>query len=127
MMRLTNCGGVLKPEQLRAIGTVAREYATGPIENPEFGNGRVDFTTRQSVRLHWIKLEDVPAVWETLESVGVSSRSSGGDTVRNISGCPAAGKDVHEYGESRELLNRIQEGIRGDDRLRTRPGSAISR
>ena len=120
MMRLTNCGGVLEPGQLRAIGEVAREYATGPVENPEWGNGFVDFTTRQSIQLHWLKLEDIPDIWEKLEAVGVSSRSAGGDTMRNISGCPVAGKG-EEYVESRELLDEIQEDIRGDDALSNMP------
>lgn len=121
MMRLTNCGGVLEPGQLRAIGEVACEYATGPVENPEFGDGWIDFTTRQSVQLHWIKLENVPEIWEKLESVGVSSRSAGGDTMRNISGCPVAGKDAHEYVETRPLLDRIQANLRGDDALCSMP------
>ncbi|MCU4800685.1 ferredoxin--nitrite reductase [Halobacteria archaeon HArc-gm2] len=120
MMRLTNCGGVLEPGQLRAIGEVARDYARGPVENPEFGNGWIDFTTRQSIQLHWLKLEDVPEIWEKLEAVGVSSRSAGGDTMRNISGCPVAGK-ADEYVESRELLDEIQAGIRGDDALCNMP------
>ncbi|MCG1002896.1 MULTISPECIES: nitrite/sulfite reductase [Halobacterium] len=120
MMRLTNCGGVLEPDQLRAIGEVARDYAHGPAENPEFGNGWLDFTTRQSIQLHWLKLEDIPEIWEKLESVGVSSRSAGGDTMRNISGCPVAGK-ADEYVESRDLLDEIQEGIRGDDDLANMP------
>ncbi|SFR88176.1 ferredoxin-nitrite reductase [Halomicrobium zhouii] len=120
MMRLTNCGGVLEPGQLQAIGEVARDYAKGPVENPEFGNGWVDFTTRQSIQLHWLKLEDIPEIWEKLEAVGVSSRSAGGDTMRNISGCPVAGK-ADEYVESRELLDEIQAGIRGDDALCNMP------
>jgi ferredoxin-nitrite reductase len=120
MMRLTNCGGVIEPGQLRAIGEVAREYATGPVENPEFGNGYIDLTTRQSIQLHWLKLEDVPEIWEKLEAVGVSSRSAGGDTMRNISGCPVAGK-AQEYVESRELLDEIQTEIRGDDELCNMP------
>ena len=120
MMRLTNCGGMLEPGQLRAIGEVARDYAKGPVENPEFGNGWVDFTTRQSIQLHWLKLEDIPEIWEKLEAVGVSSRSAGGDTMRNISGCPVAGK-AEEYVESRELLDEIQAGIRGDDTLCNMP------
>ncbi|MCH7662115.1 MAG: ferredoxin--nitrite reductase, partial [Euryarchaeota archaeon] len=120
MMRLTNCGGVLEPGQLRAIGEVAREYATGPAENPEFGNGWVDLTTRQSIQLHWLKLEDVPAIWEKLEEVGVSSRSAGGDTMRNISGCPVAGK-AEEYVESRPILDEIQGTIREDDDLCSMP------
>jgi len=120
MMRLTNCGGVLEPGQLRAIGEVAREYAEGPVANPEFGNGYIDLTTRQSVQIHWLRLEDIPEIWERLESVGISSRSAGGDTMRNISGCPVAGK-AEEYVETRELLDEIQADIRGDDDLRNMP------
>jgi len=120
MMRLTNCGGVLEPGQLRAIGEVARDYASGPVDNPEFGDAWIDFTTRQSIQLHWLKLEDIPEIWDKLESVGVSSRSAGGDTMRNISGCPVAGK-AEEYVDSRELLDEIQEGIRGDDALCNMP------
>ncbi|MFU1781064.1 nitrite/sulfite reductase [Haloarcula japonica] len=120
MMRLTNCGGVLEPDQLRAIGEVARDYAKGPAENPEFGNGWIDLTTRQSIQLHWLKLEDIPEIWEKLEAVGVSSRSAGGDTMRNISGCPVAGK-AEEYVESRPILDEIQETIRDDDDLANMP------
>ncbi|MFC6719550.1 nitrite/sulfite reductase [Natrialbaceae archaeon GCM10025810] len=120
MMRLTNASGILEPGQLRAIGEVAREYATGPVANPEFGNGWIDLTTRQSIQLHWLKLEDVPAIWEHLESVGVSSRSAGGDTMRNISGCPLHGK-AEELVESGPLLERFQEELRGDDRLSNMP------
>jgi ferredoxin-nitrite reductase len=120
MMRLTNCGGVLEPGQLRAIGEVARDYAAGPVENPEFGDSWIDLTTRQSIQLHWLKLEDVPEIWEKLEATGVSSRSAGGDTMRNISGCPVAGKG-DEYVESREILDEIQTEIRGDDDLCNMP------
>ncbi|RQG89007.1 ferredoxin--nitrite reductase [Natrarchaeobius halalkaliphilus] len=120
MMRLTNCGGVLEPGQFRAISEVSREYASGPVENPEFGATWIDFTTRQSIQLHWLKLEDIPAIWEKLESVGVSSRSAGGDTMRNISGCPVAGK-AEEFVESRPVLNEIQETIREDDGLSNMP------
>ncbi|MFT4882639.1 MAG: ferredoxin-nitrite reductase [Natronomonas sp.] len=120
MMRLSNANGVLEPDQLRAIGEVARDYATGPVENPEFGNGYIDLTTRQSVQLHWLKLEDVPEIWEKLESVGVTSRSAGGDTMRNIAGCPLAGKG-EEYVETQPLLDRFQTELRGDDALANLP------
>ena len=121
MMRLTNCNGRLEPGQLRAIGEVAREYAVGPVSNPEFGNGWIDFTTRQSIQLHWIKLEDVPAVWEKLESVGVTSRSAGGDTMRNISGCPVAGKSPDEIIDTLPILDRFQAEIREDNSLCNMP------
>lgn len=120
MLRLTNCGGVLEPGQLRAVGEVAREYATGPVENPEFGDAWIDLTTRQSIQLHWLKLEDIPAVWEHLEGVGLTSRSAGGDTMRNVSGCPLAGK-ADEYVPTRGLLDRIQDELRDDDALANMP------
>ncbi len=120
MMRLTNASGILAPGQLRAIAEVARDYATGPVENPEFGNGWVDFTTRQSIQLHWLTLEDVPEIWETLEAVGVSSRSAGGDTMRNISGSALHGK-VEEYVESGPLLEKFQNELRDDDALANMP------
>ncbi|SEH13344.1 ferredoxin-nitrite reductase [Natronorubrum sediminis] len=120
MMRLTNASGILEPGQLRAIGEVAGEYATGPVENPEFGNGWIDLTTRQSVQLHWLKLEDVPEIWEQLEAEGVHSRSAGGDTMRNISGSALHGK-VEEYVDSGPLLERFEEDLRGDDALANMP------
>mgnify|MGYP000041246762 FL=1 len=121
MMRLTNANGILEPDQLRAIAEVARDYASGPVSNPEFGDSWIDLTTRQSIQLHWIKLEDIPEIWEKLESVGVTTRSSGGDTMRNISGSPVAGKDADEVIDTLPLLERFQEEIRGDDDLCNMP------
>jgi ferredoxin-nitrite reductase len=121
MMRLSNAGGVLSPGQLRAIGEVAREYASGPVENPVFGDAWIDLTTRQSVQLHWIELEDVPAIWEKLESVGVHSHSSGGDSMRNISACPVAGRDTNEFIDSRDLVERFDTELRREDAMANLP------
>lgn len=121
MLRLTNANGILEPGQLRAIAEVARDYASGPVSNPEFGDSWIDLTTRQSVQLHWIELEDIPEIWEKLEAVGVTTRSSGGDTMRNISGSPVAGKDANEVIDTLPLLERFQEEIRGDDDLCNMP------
>jgi len=121
MLRLANANGQLTAEQLRAIGEVARDYAAGPIDDPEFGDTWIDLTTRQSIQLHWIKLEDVPAIWDKLESVGVTTRSAGGDTMRNIVGCPVAGKDTAELVETLPILERLEEDLRGDDTLANMP------
>ncbi len=121
MMRLANVNGVLEPGQLRAIGEVAREYATGPVENPEFGDAWIDLTTRQSIQLHWLKLEDIPEIWEKLEAVGVSSRSAGGDTMRNVVGCPVAGRDKHELVPAAPVLEEIKSDLRADDALANMP------
>jgi ferredoxin-nitrite reductase len=121
MMRLTNCDGMLEPGQFRALADVAAEYATGPVENPEFGDAWLDLTTRQSVQLHWVKLADVPDIWDRLEAAGLTTRSSGGDTMRNVTGTPTAGKDAREVLDTTPILEEIQEEIRGDDALANMP------
>ncbi|TKX78889.1 ferredoxin--nitrite reductase, partial [Halorubrum sp. SD626R] len=63
MMRIGTPNGVLEPGQLRVVGEIADEYARGPGTNPIFGDAYADFTTRQSIQLHWIELSDVPAIF----------------------------------------------------------------
>jgi len=97
MMRVGVPMGRLTPEQLRVVGEIAREYADGPVENPAFGDAWADFTTRQSIQLHWIRLEDVPAIFDRLDEVGLSTIQACGDSWRNIVGSPVAGRDADEH------------------------------
>jgi sulfite reductase (ferredoxin) len=86
MMRVRIPGGQLEPRQLRAVAGVAKEY----------GRDLADVTDRQNVQFHWIRIEDVPAIWARLEEVGLSSQEACGDVPRNILGCPVAGVDAAE-------------------------------
>ncbi|MFB6304143.1 MAG: nitrite/sulfite reductase, partial [Haloferacaceae archaeon] len=115
MMRIGTPNGVLEPGQTRAVAEVAEEYATGPAENPEFGGAYVDWTTRQSIQLHWIKIEDIPEIWEKLESVGLSTQQACGDSWRNIVGCPVAGKDKHEHVDALPLAHELNETYKGHE------------
>jgi ferredoxin-nitrite reductase len=115
MMRIGTPNGVLKPGQLRVVAEVANEYATGPAENPEFGGAYCDWTTRQSIQLHWIKLEDIPDIFEKLEANGLSTQQACGDSWRNIVGCPVAGKDKHEHIEAWSVAEDLHETFKGDD------------
>jgi len=115
MMRIGTPNGVLKPGQAEVVAEVADKYARGPVENPVFGNGWVDWTTRQSIQLHWIKLEDIPEIFEELESVGLSTQQACGDSWRNIVGCPVAGKDKHEHVDALPLAEELNETYKGND------------
>ena len=121
MMRIGTPGGVLEPGQLRVVGEVAREYATGPVSNPEFGDAWADFTTRQSIQLHWIKVEDIVDVWDELESVGLSTVQACGDSWRNIVSCPVAGKDAHEHVDALETVHEFQREFKENDRYENMP------
>src|SRR6516164_4564511 len=81
MLRIRMDGGRLDHAQLRTIAEVSRRYA----------RGTADVTDRQNIQLHWVQIEDVPAIWEALESVGLSTTEACGDTPRVIVGCPLAG------------------------------------
>ncbi|WP_017606521.1 nitrite/sulfite reductase [Nocardiopsis alkaliphila] len=81
MLRVRIDGGQLNIAQLRAIAEISRDH----------GRDTADITDRQNVQYHWIRVEDVPAIWEKLESVGLSTTEACGDTPRVIMGCPLAG------------------------------------
>ena len=81
MLRIRIDGGQLSGAQLRVIAEVSRRYA----------HGTADVTDRQNIQLHWVQIQDVPAIWAALESVGLSSTEACGDTPRVILGCPLAG------------------------------------
>ncbi len=81
MLRIRIDGGALTSRQLQVIGDVARTY----------GRDVADITDRQNVQLHWIRIEDVPAIWEQLEAVGLSTTEACGDTPRVMLGCPLEG------------------------------------
>lgn len=109
MMRVRIDGGQLDGPQLAAIAGISTRYA----------RGTADITDRQNVQLHWVRIEDVPAIWEALEAVGLHTTEACGDTPRVIIGCPLAGiaadevidatpqvRDVHDrYVGSAEFSN----------------------
>jgi sulfite reductase (ferredoxin) len=99
MLRVRIDGGQLSPEQLRAIADVSTKYA----------RGTADLTDRQNIQLHWIEIESVPAIWETLESVGLSTTEACGDTPRVILGCPLAGIDADEVIDATPQIEDINE------------------
>jgi sulfite reductase (ferredoxin) len=86
MLRIRIDGGQLSSEQLATVAGVSRRFA----------RGTADVTDRQNIQLHWVQIEDVPQIWEALESVGLSTTEACGDTPRVILGCPLAGIDAEE-------------------------------
>ncbi len=78
--------GRLTADQLIRIADVSEQFT----------NGNLHTTTRQNIQLHYVKLDDSPAIWTALEEVGVTAREACGNTVRNITGSATAGIDPDE-------------------------------
>jgi sulfite reductase (ferredoxin) len=98
MMRVRIPGGQLTAGQLRTVAGIAKEY----------GRDLADITDRQNVQYHWIRIEDVPAIWGRLEEAGLSSLQACGDVPRNILGCPVAGLDSGEIIDATKTLRATE-------------------
>ncbi len=96
MLRVKVPGGVLTAAQAREIGIAAEAFAEGPEDSPVFGNRFADLTTRQSVQLHWLRLADIPRIWQRFHEVGLTTIQACGDCARNVTCCPVSGIDADE-------------------------------
>ena len=97
MLRVRVDGGRLSLEQLRAVAEVSEKYA----------RGTADITDRQNIQYHWIRIEDVPAIWRRLEETGLSTAEACGDTPRVILGSPVAGIAKHEVIDATPAIDEI--------------------
>ncbi len=104
MLRIRIAGGLLTSEQLRAIAWVSER----------FGRDVADVTDRQNIQLHWIRIEDVPRIFEEIERVGLTTCEACGDTPRNILGCPLAGVDAEEILDATPIVELTHKRFVGD-------------
>ena len=111
MLRVRIDGGQLENDQLRVIADISRRYA----------RGTADVTDRQNIQLHWIEIENVPAIWDALESVGLSTTEACGDTPRVVLGCPLAGLDETEIIDATPDIAAITERYIGDPEFSNLP------
>jgi sulfite reductase (ferredoxin) len=111
MLRIRIDGGQLDNRQLRTIADISRRYA----------RGTADVTDRQNIQLHWVEIENVPAIWDALESVGLSTTEACGDTPRVILGCPLAGLDAQEIIDATPEIAAISEAYIGDPEFSNLP------
>ncbi|HLK74338.1 MAG TPA: nitrite/sulfite reductase [Streptosporangiaceae bacterium] len=111
MLRIRIDGGQLDHRQLTTIADISRRYA----------RGTADVTDRQNIQLHWVEIESVPAIWDALESVGLSTTEACGDTPRVILGCPLAGLDAAEIMDATPEIAAIGEQFIGDSAFSNLP------
>jgi len=103
MLRIKLPAGRATPAQLRAIGELSNRY----------GRGAGEFSTRQTVQLHYLELAALPDVLAGIEAVGLTSAGGCGDAVRNITGCPVAGIDAHELFDCTGLVKEAADFFYG--------------
>jgi len=111
MLRVRIDGGQLSVEQLRAIGELSSTYA----------RDTADLTDRQNVQYHWIRVEDMPAIWERLEAVGLHTEEACGDCPRVILGSPVAGISQDEIIDGTDVIREIERNYIGNKEFSNLP------
>ncbi|MFC7896483.1 sulfite reductase SirA [Streptomyces sp. NPDC057381] len=101
MLRVRIDGGALTTAQLRVVGEISQEFA----------RGTADITDRQNVQYHWIRIEDVPEIWDRLEGVGLSTVTACGDTPRVMIGSPVAGIAEDEIIDGTPALEEMKRRV----------------
>ena len=81
MQRIKIPYGGMTPEQLEVMAELAEEYS----------DGIAHITTRQDFQLHFIHIDDAPALMRRLAAAGITTREACGNSVRNVTGCPFMG------------------------------------
>jgi ferredoxin-nitrite reductase len=114
MMRIKVPGGVMTAAQVREVGVAAEAYAEGPDDSPVFGNRYADLTTRQDIQLHWIRISDVPRIWQRFWDVGLTTVQACGDSARNVCSCPVSGIDAQEVVEALPVARSISAYFTGN-------------
>src|SRR4029077_2620350 len=81
MQRIKIPGGGMNADQLETMAELAEEYS----------DGIAHVTTRQDFQLHYIHIDDTPALMRRLAAANITTREACGNSVRNVTACPFAG------------------------------------
>jgi ferredoxin-nitrite reductase len=91
MCRLRIPNGIVKHWQLNGLADIAEKYA----------GGYSHVTTRANLQIREIEPKHAVAVVEEIMDLGLGSRGSGADNIRNVTGTPTAGIDPQELLDTR--------------------------
>lgn len=111
MLRVKLEHGSANIEQLRAMAQISKE----------FGRDTADFTTRQDLQFHFISVKNLPEIFERLDKVGLSTKFAAGDVPRNVTTCAVSGIDHDEFCDTTEIVNDINDFLRGNKELANLP------
>jgi ferredoxin-nitrite reductase len=101
MCRLRIPGGQLTPPQMRGLADASEQFA----------GGYSHVTTRANLQLREIPPAATPGLLMALAELGLVSRGSGADNIRNVTGSPTAGIDDRELLDTQPLCREMHHFI----------------
>ena len=97
MNRIRITAGELTAEQAKEIAYIAYEY----------GHGIIDVTTRANLQVQGLEISHLPQVAARLARVGLTSKQTGHDNIRNVFAHPYSGLLPDELFDTRRLCHEI--------------------
>ncbi len=107
MCRLRMPNGILKAWQLSGVADLADIY----------GGGYTHVTTRANLQIREIEPKNSVALIEGIQDIGLCSRGSGADNIRNVTGTSTAGIDPQELIDTRPYTREWHYHILNDRSL----------
>jgi ferredoxin-nitrite reductase len=104
MSRLRIPGGVLTTFQLRELAKIASELTSGYVQ----------ITTRANLQMRLIQPKDCPEFLRRVQSIGLHTRGSGADNIRNLTMNPTAGIDPVELIDVQPFVQALAQIIIND-------------
>ena len=104
MLRIKLEKGEMNVKQVLTLGEIAERYA----------RKTADLTTRQDLQFHWIQVKDLPAIFDRLDAVGLSSQLAAVDCPRKVVSCPVSGVDHDEMADVRDLVDAVNDLFRAN-------------
>ncbi len=101
MARLRIPGGQLLSHQLRGLAAIADELTTGYLQ----------VTTRANLQMRLIRPRDTAEFLRRIQALGLHSRGSGADNIRNLTCDPTSGVDPDELVETLPIVQQLGEYI----------------
>ncbi len=99
MLRVRITSGIATAEQIRVLVSIARD----------FGKSMANITVRGAIQFHWIKVENLPTIFERLKAVNLCSFEACGDCPRTVIGNALAGIDKDEIIDTRDLARELND------------------
>lgn len=99
MLRVKLEGGRLDLKQLEAVAEISKGYA----------RGTADFTTRQDLQFHFIRVKDLPAIFAKLDEVGLTTAFAAGDVARNVVTCPVGDVDKERLCDVETITKEVND------------------
>jgi sulfite reductase (ferredoxin) len=104
MVRIRIPNGILRSDQVRLLADLSEHHA----------RGAADITVRQNLQLHWVTVESIPDIIETLQQAGLTTTGACGDVVRNVTGCPVAGLAHDEHFDTSPYTLAVDRALGGN-------------